>query len=140
MLYSLCWEQHVLTFCQYFSLMFCLLLRYSIAIDRQKELPKIEHILLKQFIFSSTVYVLLRIISEVLEGISIVSGNVCAKRISIHWIRKEMYSFMRGLSNVNGMHIETELWDHSHTIGPFIALCLWGWPRVIMFLMLNHCL
>lgn len=64
--------------------MFCLLLRYSIAIDRQKELPKIEHILLKQFIFSSTVYVLLRIISEVLEGISIVSGNVCAKRISIH--------------------------------------------------------
>lgn len=89
--------------------MFCLLLRYSIAIDRQEELPKIEHILLKQFIFSSTVYVLLWIIGEVLEGISIVSGNVCAKRISIHWIRKEMYSFMRGLSNVNGMHIETEL-------------------------------
>lgn len=91
-----------------------LLLRYSIAIDKQKELPKIEHILLKQFIFSSTVYVLLWIISEVLEGISIVFGNVCAKRIYIHWIRKEMYSFMRELSNVNGMHIEIELWGHSH--------------------------
>lgn len=61
-----------------------LLLRYSIAIDKQKELPKIEHILLKQFIFSPTVYVLLWIISGVLEGISILSGNVCAKRISIH--------------------------------------------------------
>lgn len=59
-------------------------LRYSIAIDKQKELPKIEHILLKQFIFSSTVYVLLLVISEVLEGISIVFGNVCAKRVYIH--------------------------------------------------------
>lgn len=59
-------------------------LRCSIAIDKEKELPKIEHILLKQFIFSSTVYVLLCIISEVLEGISIVFGNVCAKRIYIH--------------------------------------------------------
>lgn len=58
--------------------MFCLLLRYSI-VDKQKELPKIEHILLKQFIFSSTVYVLLWIISEVLEGISIVSG-MCVPR------------------------------------------------------------
>lgn len=61
-----------------------LLLRYSIAIDKQKELPEIEHILLKQFIFSSTVYVLLWIISEVLEGISMVFGNVCAKKIYIH--------------------------------------------------------
>lgn len=59
-------------------------LRCSIAIDKEKELPKIEHILLKQFIFSSTVYVLLCIISEVLEGISIVFGNACAKRIYIH--------------------------------------------------------
>lgn len=54
------------------------------AIDKQKELPEIEHILLKQFIFSSTVYVLLWIITEVLEGISMVFGNVCAKRIYIH--------------------------------------------------------
>lgn len=61
-----------------------LLLRYSGAIDKQKELPKTEHILLKQFIFSSAVYVLLWIISEVLEGISLVLGNVCAKRIHIH--------------------------------------------------------
>lgn len=61
-----------------------LLLRYSMAIDKQKELPEIEHILLKQFIFSSTVYVLLWIITEVLEGISMVFGNVCTKRIYIH--------------------------------------------------------
>lgn len=98
-----------------------LLLRYSIAIDEQEELPKIEHILLKQFIFSSTVYVLLWIISEVLEGISIVFGNVHAKRIYIHWVRKEMYSFMKGLSNVNGMHIESELWDHARGF-PIIPL------------------
>lgn len=96
-------------------------LRYSIAIDKQKELPKIEHILLKQFIFSSTVYVLLLVISEVLEGISIVFGNVCAKRVYIHWVRKEMYSFMRRLSNMNGMHIEIDLWDHSHGF-PIILL------------------
>lgn len=96
-------------------------LRYSIAIDNQKELPKIEHILLKQFIFSSTVYVLLLVISEVLEGISIVFGNVCAKRVYIHWVRKEMYSFMRKLHNMNGMHIEIDLWDHSHGF-PIILL------------------
>lgn len=91
-----------------------LLLRYNIVIHTQKKLPKIEHILLKKFIFSSTVYVFLWIISEVLEWISILFGNVCAKRVYIHWVRKEMYSFMKGLSNVNGMHIEIELWDHAH--------------------------
>lgn len=100
-----------------------LLLRYTTAIDKQKELPKIEHILLKQLIFPSTVYVLLWVISEVLEGISTVFGNVCAKRIYIHRIRKEMYSFMRELSNANGMHIETEPWALSRGF-PIIPLQL----------------
>lgn len=65
------------------SIVLNLLLRYSIAID-SKGIAKDRAYIIKAFIFSSILYVFLWIISEVLEGISAVFGNVCIRRIHIH--------------------------------------------------------